>query len=114
MQTITVHVGYGAVLLEFCGGQRNSFPDELKFPSDPESTRSDRVADTKRLHSSGVTRTWAGVQAGSALGALADASGEFFDVIEHLASLGHLGQDFALGVHDGGVVTTEGLPDLGK
>jgi hypothetical protein len=35
VQTITVHVGYGAMLLEFCGGQPNSFPDRLKFPATP-------------------------------------------------------------------------------
>jgi hypothetical protein len=49
----------------------------------------------------------------SALGPLADASGEFFNVIEHLTSLGHLRQDLPLGVHDGGVVTAECLADLG-
>jgi hypothetical protein len=42
-----MHVGYGAILLGFCGGQRNSFPDQLKFPATPESTRSDRVAGGK-------------------------------------------------------------------
>jgi hypothetical protein len=49
----------------------------------------------------------------SALGALTDASGEFFDVIEDLTPLGHLGQDLSLRVHDGGVVTAERLADLG-
>jgi hypothetical protein len=33
VQTISVHVGYGAILPGFCGGQRNSFPDQLKFPA---------------------------------------------------------------------------------
>jgi hypothetical protein len=56
------------------------------------------------------TETWAG----SALGTLPNASGELFDVIEHLTSLGHLGQDFALGVHDRGVVTAECLTDFGQ
>jgi hypothetical protein len=49
----------------------------------------------------------------SALGPLPDTSGEFLDVIEDLASLGHFGQDLALGVHDRGVITPEGLADLG-
>jgi hypothetical protein len=49
----------------------------------------------------------------SALGALTDASGEFFDVIEDLTPFGHLGQDLSLRVHDGGVVTAERLADLG-
>jgi hypothetical protein len=48
----------------------------------------------------------------SALGALPNASGELLDVIEHLASLGHLGQDLALGVHDRSVVTAECLTDF--
>jgi len=47
--------GTGAVLLEFCGGQRNSFPDELNFPSDPESTRSDRVAGGADLNPTPTT-----------------------------------------------------------
>ncbi len=49
----------------------------------------------------------------SALGPLTDASGEFFDVIEHLTPFGHLGKYLSLGVHDGGVVTAERLADLG-
>jgi hypothetical protein len=48
----------------------------------------------------------------SALGPLTDARGEFLDVIEHLAALGHFGEDLSLGVHHGGVVTTERLADL--
>ncbi len=48
----------------------------------------------------------------SALGPLPNPGGEFFDVIENFASLGHLGKDLALGVHDGGVVAAECLPDL--
>ena len=50
----------------------------------------------------------------SALGALANPRRELFDVIEDLASLGHLGQDFLLRVHHCGVVAAEGLPDLGQ
>ena len=50
----------------------------------------------------------------SALGPLPDARGEFLDVIEDLAPLGHLGQDLSLRVHHGGVVATECLTDLGK
>jgi hypothetical protein len=50
----------------------------------------------------------------SALGALANPSSELFDVIEDLTTLGHLGQDFLLGVHHRGVVATECLPDLGQ
>ncbi len=49
-----------------------------------------------------------------ALGALTDASGEFFDVIKDLTALGHLGQDLALGVHDGCVITAERLADFGQ
>ena len=49
----------------------------------------------------------------SALGPLPDTGGEFLDVIEDFASLGHLGQDLALRVHDRGVITAEGLADLG-
>lgn len=49
---------------------------------------------------------------GSALGALSDPRGEFFDVIEDFTSLGHLRQDFSLRVHDRGVVTAERLADL--
>ena|ERR1700730_1078863 len=48
----------------------------------------------------------------SALGPLPNPGGEFLDVIEDFASLGHLGEDFALGVHDRGVVAAECLPDL--
>jgi hypothetical protein len=48
----------------------------------------------------------------SALGPLPNPGGEFFDVIEDFASLGHLGEDFALGVHDRGVIAAECLPDL--
>jgi hypothetical protein len=51
--------------------------------------------------------------AASALGALTNASGELFDVIEDFSALGHLGQDLALGVHDRGVVAAERLADLG-
>jgi hypothetical protein len=50
----------------------------------------------------------------SALGALANPRRELFDVIEDLASLGHLGEDFLLRVHHCGVVAAEGLPDLGQ
>jgi hypothetical protein len=50
----------------------------------------------------------------SALGTLTNPSGELFDVIENFTTLGHLGQDFLLRVHHGGVVTTECLPDLGQ
>lgn len=50
----------------------------------------------------------------SALGSLTNPGGEFLDVIEDLAAFLHFGQDLALGVHDGGVVATEGLTDLGK
>ena len=48
----------------------------------------------------------------SALGALANPRRELFDVIEDLASLGHLGENFLLRVHHGGVVTPERLSDL--
>jgi hypothetical protein len=47
-----------------------------------------------------------------ALGPLPNPGREFLDVIEHFASLGHLGEDFALGVHDRGVVAAECLSDL--
>jgi len=50
----------------------------------------------------------------SALGALANPRRELFHVIEDLASLGHLGEDFLLRVHHCGVVAAEGLPDLGQ
>lgn len=46
------------------------------------------------------------------LGPLPNPGGEFLDVIEDFASLGHFGEDFALGVHDGGVVAAECLADL--
>lgn len=49
----------------------------------------------------------------SALGALPNPGGEFLDLIEDLASLGHLATDLAFGVHDRGVVTAERLADLG-
>lgn len=49
----------------------------------------------------------------SALGALADAGGEFFDVIEDLATLGHLPANLAVGIHHRGVVAAESLADLG-
>lgn len=48
----------------------------------------------------------------SALGALPNPGGEFLDVVEDFASLGHFGEDFALGVHDRGVVAAECLPDF--
>jgi hypothetical protein len=48
----------------------------------------------------------------SALGPLPNPGGEFLDVIEDFTSLGHLGEDFPLGVHDRGVVAAECLPDL--
>jgi hypothetical protein len=35
VQTITVNTGCGAVLLELCGEQRNSFPAQLKLPATP-------------------------------------------------------------------------------
>jgi hypothetical protein len=54
---------------------------------------------------------WAWASA-SALRPLPYPGGEFLDVIEDFASLGHLGEDFALGVHDRGVVAAEGLPDF--
>lgn len=50
---------------------------------------------------------------GSTLGALPDAGGEFFDLIEDLAAFGHLTANFAFGVHHRGVVAAEGLADLG-
>jgi hypothetical protein len=50
----------------------------------------------------------------SALRALPNASGEFFDVIEDLPPLGHLRQNLLLRVHHGGVVAPERLPDLGQ
>lgn len=50
----------------------------------------------------------------SALGTLPDPSGELFDVIEDFTTLGHLGQDLALGVHDRGVIAAERLADLGQ
>jgi hypothetical protein len=50
----------------------------------------------------------------SALGALPDSGGEFFDVIEDLTARGHLAEDFPLGVHDGGVIAAECLTDLGQ
>ena len=50
----------------------------------------------------------------SALGSLPDPGGELFDLIEDLAAFGHLVADLALGVHHGGVVAAEGLPDLGQ
>ena len=48
----------------------------------------------------------------SALGSLPNPSGEFLDVIEDFASFGHLGENLALGVHDGGVIAAECLADL--
>lgn len=48
----------------------------------------------------------------SVLGALPDTGGEFLDVIEDVAPGCHFGEDFALRVHDGGVVTAEGLTDF--
>jgi len=48
----------------------------------------------------------------SAFGTLTNPGGEFFDVIEDFASLGHLGEDLLLRVHDRGVVTAECLPDF--
>jgi hypothetical protein len=48
----------------------------------------------------------------SALGALANPGGEFFDVIEDFASLGHFRKDLLLRVHHGGVVAPERLADL--
>ena len=57
---------------------------------------------------------WARVACGrrSALGPLPNSGGEFLDVIEDFASLGHLGEDFALRVHDRGVVAAECLANL--
>lgn len=49
----------------------------------------------------------------SALGALPDAGGQFFDLVEDLATFGHVLADLAVGVHDRGVVTAESLADLG-
>ena len=51
-------------------------------------------------------------RAESALGALTDASGEFFDLIEDLTPFGHLAADLLFGVHDRGVIAAEGLADL--
>ena len=50
---------------------------------------------------------------GSALGALANAGGEFLDMVENLAAVRHLVENLALGVHHRGVITTERLPDFG-
>lgn len=50
----------------------------------------------------------------SALGALTDASGEFFDVIEDLVAFGHLCANLFFGIHDCRVVATECLADLGQ
>ena len=50
----------------------------------------------------------------SALGALPDPGGELFDVIEDLATLGHLSANLLLRVHDRGVVSPERLADLGQ
>ncbi len=50
----------------------------------------------------------------SALGALPDPGGEFLDVVEDLTALGHLVADLAFGVHHGGVIAAEGLPDFGQ
>src|SRR5262245_30104487 len=49
----------------------------------------------------------------SAPGALPDPGGELLDVVEHFATLSHLGADLLLGVHHRGVVAAESLPDLG-
>ena len=50
----------------------------------------------------------------SVLGTLPNTGGEFLDVIEDLASGGHLVEDFLLRVHDGRVVAPEGLADFGQ
>ena len=50
----------------------------------------------------------------SALGALADARGQFFDVVENFAALGHLGANLLLRVHHCGVIAAESLADLGQ
>lgn len=54
-----------------------------------------------------VPRTWI-----SALGALADACGELFDVIEDFPPGSHLVEDLLLRVHHRGVVAAECLADL--
>ena len=48
----------------------------------------------------------------SALRPLPNPGGEFLDMIEDFAPFGHLGENFALGIHDRGVVAAECLPDL--
>src|SRR5215203_677879 len=50
----------------------------------------------------------------SALGALADSGGEFLDVIEDLATFGHLAANLLLGIHHRGVIAAERLADLGQ
>lgn len=52
-------------------------------------------------------------QPGLSLGLLADAGGQFLDMIEDLTPLGHFGTDLLRGVHDGGVIPAERLPDSG-
>lgn len=48
----------------------------------------------------------------SALGALTNPGGEFFDVIKDFTALGHFVADLFLRVHDRGVVAAERLTDL--
>ena len=52
------------------------------------------------------------IQALSALGALTNPGGEFFDVIEDFTALGHFVANLLLRVHDRGVVAAERLADL--
>jgi hypothetical protein len=70
------------------------------------------VGRTRAGSPSSLAASSAGWTVGSALRALADTGSQFFDVVEDLAPLGHFREDFALRVHDCGVVAAKCLPDL--